>query len=86
MAIVENSRSSVQPTTNGAADIEGLHSQIRELQEECSKLKQALASSEDERIRYRQAFLDQARAAREFEDVDIVSLEKMSAGPVELLE
>jgi hypothetical protein len=86
MAIVENSRSSGQPTTNGAADIEELHSQIRELQEECSKLKLALARSEDERIRYRQAFLDQARTAREFADLDIASLEKMSAGPVEMLE
>jgi hypothetical protein len=45
-----------------------------------------LARSEDERIRYRQAFLDLARAAREFEDLEVAALEKMSAGPVELLE
>jgi hypothetical protein len=84
MAIVENNPP--VHAINGAADIEGLHAQIRDLQKECSRLNQALASSEDERNRYRQAFLDQARASREFEDLDVAALENMSAGPVEMLE
>ena len=70
---------------NGWTEVEELHKRVRALEDECNRLKQALAVSEAERKRYRQAFLDQARAAREFVDVDVDSLDAKSAGPVELL-
>ncbi len=81
MAIVENNLSPGH-RTNGTADIERLQGQIRDLQDECSRLKQALAKSEAERIVYHQAFIDQARATRKFEELDIASLQSISAGPL----
>ena len=59
---------------------------LQELQNECNRLREALAKAEAERDWYRKAIYENARAAREFEDVDIPSLEKMSAGPVEMIE
>ena len=59
---------------------------IRELQEECNQLRQALADVKLERDCYRQMLLEELRSRGEFEDLDITTLEAMSAGPVELLE
>ena len=72
--------------TNGSAEIERLATLVRELQEERMRMRQTLAKTEMERDRYRQAYLDQARAARAFEDLDIPTLEAISAGPVEVIE
>lgn len=69
----------------GAANAEILKTQVLELQEECRKLRSALAKTESEREAYRQLFLQEARERREFEDLDIPTLERMSAGPVEKL-
>ena len=55
----------------------------RRLQDECDRLKQALAKTEAERDLYRKAAIEQARATLHFEDVTIPDLEKISAGPVE---
>lgn len=71
--------------TNGVAEIERLQTRICDLEDECLRLKHALAAAETERAFYKQAFLDQARTAREFEDLDVAMLERMSAGPVEML-
>jgi predicted nuclease with TOPRIM domain len=71
---------------NGSAEIERLQTRVRELQEESTRMRQTLAKTEMERDRYRQAYLDQARAARAFEDLDIPTLEAISAGPVEMIE
>ena len=70
---------------NGSAEIERLVTLVRELQEECIRMRQTLAKTEMERDRYRQAYLDQARAARAFEDLDIPTLKAISAGPVEMI-
>jgi hypothetical protein len=58
---------------------------VRDLQRECGKLREALAKAESERETYRQLFLQEARERREFADLDIPTLERMSAGPVEKL-
>ena len=81
MAIVETN-----PSANGTAETERLQAQIRELESECVRLKQALVKAEAERNDYRHLFLEEARARREFEDLDVATLERMSAGPVELLK
>jgi hypothetical protein len=84
MPVAENSQTPVQ-SANGISETVQLQAQITKLEAECRRLKQALAAAELERDRYRCAFLDQARAAREFEDLDVPTLERMSAGPVEKL-
>jgi len=70
---------------NGNPETRRLASLVQVLQAECAQLRQTLAQAEAERDRLRLAIYVQARAAREFEDLDIPSLEAMSAGPVELL-
>lgn len=78
-----------QPQTqgvNGNTEVERLATLVQQLQDECAKLRQALAKTEAERHLYRQAFYANARATREFQDVDIPSLEAISAGPVEMME
>ena len=55
----------------------------RELKEECARLRDALAQIETERNWYRKALYEHARASREFEDLDLATLQSMSAGPVE---
>jgi hypothetical protein len=72
--------------SNGSAESERLATLVRELQDECERLRQALAKVETERDWYRKAISENARAAREFEDVDIPTLEAISAGPVEMIE
>ena len=71
---------------NGSAEIKGLQTLVRELQEECIRMRQTLAKTETERDRYGQAYLEQARAVRAFEDLDIPTLKAISAGPVEMIE
>ena len=67
---------------NGQAEIERLHDLLRNANEECQSLRQALADTKAERDGYRELFLEQARAAREFEDLDIDTLKALSAGPL----
>jgi hypothetical protein len=67
------------------SEIERLEANIRQLQQERDQLLQALAEMELQRDQYRCLFLQQARAAREFEDLDLPTLQAMSAGPVEPL-
>ena len=92
--LVNNRKEAVMPTINAAnqatttsaideLNLGRLEARIRELQDECNGVRQALTKSEAERDRYRQAFLDQLRELREFENLDIPTLEAMSAGPVE---
>ncbi|MBI1830229.1 MAG: hypothetical protein HYR84_02115 [Planctomycetes bacterium] len=83
MAVVDNP--SQAHTANGDAEIQRLESVVRDLQGECEKLREALATAQAERDSYRQLFLQEARERREFEDLDIPTLESMSAGPVEEL-
>ena len=71
--------------SNGHAEIERLNQLVRTLQDECERLRNALEVAEAERKLFRTAFYDNLRAAREFEDVDIPSLERISAGPVEMI-
>jgi outer membrane murein-binding lipoprotein Lpp len=70
---------------NGSAEVERLAAAVRELQNECNRLRLALTAAAAERDSYRQSLYETARAAREFEDVDIPSLEAISAGPVEMI-
>ena len=86
MTIANDTIQSPSHLTNGSTEIERLNAFICELQEECKSLRQALTKTEIERDRYHQAFVEEARAAREFEDLDISTLETMSAGPVEMIE
>jgi hypothetical protein len=55
----------------------------KELKEECARLREALAQIETERNWYRKALYEHARASREFEDLDLATLQSISAGPVE---
>jgi predicted nucleic acid-binding Zn-ribbon protein len=71
---------------NGSAEIARLSTRVQELQDECEKLRQALAKLQAERDRYLKALYAGARATREFEDVDIASLQAMTSGPVEMIE
>jgi len=86
MAIVNQTDPHPTRTANGSSEIERLGSLVSDLQQENTRLRQSLLKVESERDRYREAFLDHARAAREFEDLDIPTLESMSAGPVEMIE
>jgi hypothetical protein len=81
----ETKQAQLEPS-NGNPAMDALIARLERLQEECDRLRQALAKSEEERKLYRKALYEQGRAAREFEDVDIASLEAMSAGPVGILE
>jgi hypothetical protein len=72
--------------SNGGTEYERLATLVRELQDECNRLRQALAKMETERDLYRKAMFENARTAREFQDVDIATLEAMSAGPVDRIE
>ncbi|MCI0739065.1 MAG: hypothetical protein L0Y72_08475 [Gemmataceae bacterium] len=83
------------PQENGQAKIEEastkaenalLAAQVQQLQSECDQLRRALAKCEEERNLYLKAVYEHHRANREFEDVDIPSLEAISAGPVELID
>ncbi len=76
---------SLPNVTNGDGELQRLEAMVRELQTECGKLREALAKAESEREAYRDLFLQEARERREFEDLDIPTLERMSAGPVEKL-
>jgi hypothetical protein len=67
-------------------DVAELATVLRNLQEECQALRQSLARVEAERNLYLKALYAQARETLPFKDVDIPELEKMSAGPVEILE
>ncbi len=71
---------------NGSSAIEHLTAQLRALETECATLRTALATSNLECDRWRAAYYDEARAAREFEDLDIETLKAMTAGPVEMIE
>ena len=71
-------------SANGSSDTERLESLVRELQEECSRLRQALAAAEKARDCYRQLFVDSLPP--EWKDLDIPTLEARSAGPVEMIE
>jgi hypothetical protein len=73
-------------SANPNAETERLAALVQELQEECDKLRQALAQAQSERDGYRKAIYEHARAAREFVDVDIDSLKAVSAGPVETID
>jgi len=53
------------------------------MQDECEKLRQSLAKMQVERDHCLKALYAGARASREFEDVDITSLQAMGSGPVE---
>lgn len=68
------------------AEIEQLAALVQELREECETLRRALAQTESERDGYRKAIHEHARKAREFEDVDVNSLNALSAGPVETMD
>jgi hypothetical protein len=70
---------------NGA-EADRLAIRVQELENECARLRRALAQTEKERNSYLKAIYENARAAREFEDVDIPTLEAMSAGPVEMID
>jgi predicted RNase H-like nuclease (RuvC/YqgF family) len=78
-------QSSQSLLSNSDEQIQSLERMVRELQAECGKLREALAKAESERETYRQLFLQEARERREFEDLDIPRLERMSSGPVEKL-
>jgi hypothetical protein len=86
MAVVNESGPSLAPAANGNADVQHLEAVVRELQEECRRLREALGKADREREAYKQLFLEEARNSREFENLDIPTLEAMSAGPVEMLE
>jgi predicted RNase H-like nuclease (RuvC/YqgF family) len=86
MGTIHETGQSQTHQANGSAEIERLTALNRELQDECTRLCQALAQMEAERNRYLKAIHENARMAREFEDVDIPSLKAMSAGPVEMIE
>ncbi|MBI3823369.1 MAG: hypothetical protein HY289_11925 [Planctomycetes bacterium] len=83
MAVVDNPNP--PHTANGDTEVRRLESAVRELEGECGRLREALAKAQSERETYRQLFLQEARERREFEDLDIPTLERMSAGPVEKL-
>ncbi len=68
-----------------AVDVERLECLVDELQAECARLRAALEESQRDRDRFRYAFYDRLREAREFEDFDIPKLQAKSAGPVESL-
>jgi len=68
---------------NGEPEAERL---VKGLQEECERLRQALAKAEAERDLYLKAVYEHARSTLHFEDVDIASLTKDSAGPVLAIE
>jgi hypothetical protein len=81
-----NSHELAQPRSEGLsehAEVERLSNLVKSLQEECEKLRQALQKMEAER---NQALCANARAAREFVNVDIPSLAAISGGPVEMIE
>lgn len=67
-------------------EVERLATLVSELQEENAKLRQALAKAEAERQLYLKAVYENARATLHFEDVDISDVERMSAGPLEIIE
>ena len=71
--------------SNGDAQVQRLEALVCDLKAECAKLREALAKAESEREAYRHLFLDEARQRREFEDLDLPTLQAMSAGPVEKL-
>lgn len=75
----------VVPELNGARSAEHA-SQIKLLQDECDRLRDALARTESERDLYRKALYEQMRGSFQFQDVTIAELEKMSAGPVEFAD
>ena len=68
------------------AETERLRMLVQSLQDECARLRQDLAKTEAERDQYLKGLYENARKIREFEDVDIPSLEAMSGGPVEMIE
>jgi predicted nucleic acid-binding Zn-ribbon protein len=86
MATIHETGQTQTHQANGSAEIDRLTALVRELQDECTRLRQALAQSETERNRYLKSIYENARTAREFEDVDIPTLKAMSAGPVEMIE
>lgn len=86
MATTNEASQAQVDSANDRTDTERLEATVRELQQECNRLRQALINAEKERTAYRHLFLEQARAAREFEDLDIPTLEAMSAGPVEEMD
>lgn len=71
--------------TRNGADIEQLEALVGDLQAECGRLRAALAKAESEREAYRRLFMEDARERREFEDLDLATLEATSPGPVEKL-
>jgi hypothetical protein len=58
---------------------------VEQLQEECKKLRAALAQAEAERNLYLKALYANTRGTLHFEDVDIPDLEAASGGPLEIL-
>jgi hypothetical protein len=74
---------------NGSAEIERLTTQVGQLRAECARLAQALKEAAVEgdlaRKTLSKVLAQIEREKREFEDVDIASLEAISAGPVEML-
>jgi hypothetical protein len=81
------SQVSTSVQSNGNAEIQRLTDVVRTLEEECKRLRNELAVAEAERKLYRTAFYDNVRAEamRELGDVDMPALQKMSAGPVEII-
>ena len=72
--------------SNGNEEIERLRTLVNELQEEACQLRAALTKAEFEREQYHHLFLAEASKLREFEDLDIPTLEAMSSRPVEMIE
>jgi hypothetical protein len=67
-------------TTNAAVTPE------RDANLDGENLRAALAECEIQRDAYRGALVQELRASREFEKLDIPTLEAISAGPVELVQ
>jgi len=84
MATVQNNPTNSH-SSNNSGELQRLSALVQELRAEVERLSKALAKAEQEREWYRKAIYEHEREKREFENVDIASLEAMSAGPVELI-
>lgn len=82
MTTVENNQANSH-SSNNSNEVQRLSALVHELQTQVDRLSKALEKAEQEREWYRKAICEYEREKREFENVDIASLEAMSAGPVE---
>lgn len=80
---LEKTEQTVRRQSNGNDELARLAAFVREQQAVIAHMSKALAKAEQEREWYRKAICEYEREKREFEDVDIATLEAMSAGPVE---